>query len=80
MTDLPLPPGVSLRGPELIEAVEVLTPDALAFIAQLQRTFNGRRLELLARREERQSALDAGQLPDFLAETQAIRAGDWQVG
>ncbi len=80
MTHLSLPTGVSLNGPELAETTEVLTADALAFIVQLQRKFNARRLELLARRETRQAALDAGQLPDFLPETQAIREGDWQVG
>ncbi len=80
MTHLSLPTGVSLNGPELAETAEVLTADALAFIVQLQRKFNARRLELLARRETRQAALDAGQLPDFLPETQAIREGDWKVG
>ncbi len=80
MPHLPLPTGVSLNGPELAEAAEVLTAEALAFIVQLQRKFNARRLELLARRETRQAALDSGQLPDFLPETQSIREGDWRVG
>ncbi len=56
---------------------EILTPDALAFVAKLQRKFNARRLECLARRQERQAALDAGGTLDFLPETKPIREGDW---
>ena len=79
MSDLTLPAGLKLNAPAIAETAEVLTPEALAFLAQLQRTFNARRLELLARRVERQAALDAGRLPNFLPETAAVRAGDWQV-
>jgi malate synthase len=57
----------------------VLTPAALAFIGQLHREFNGRRLALLQRRAERQAHFDAGELPAFPPETQAIRQGNWQV-
>jgi len=60
-------------------AAEVLTPDALAFLAELHRAFDARRLELLARRAARQTRFDAGESPDFLAETAAVRAGDWRV-
>jgi len=60
-------------------ATEVLTPEALAFLAQLHRRFNDRRLELLALREERQTRFDAGAAPDFLPETAKVRAGDWKV-
>ncbi len=58
---------------------EVLTGDALAFVADLQRRFGDRRLELLERRAKRQVELDAGVRPDFLAETAEIRQGDWRV-
>jgi malate synthase len=58
---------------------EILSAEALAFIAGLHRRFNRPRLELLARRMERREDFDAGKLPDFLAETKAIRAGDWAV-
>jgi malate synthase len=58
---------------------EILTPPALAFLAGLHRKFNATRLKLLARRQERQARFDAGELPDFLPETAAIRAGDWTV-
>ncbi|MEO8443752.1 MAG: malate synthase A, partial [Gammaproteobacteria bacterium] len=48
-------------------------------MAHLHRKFNGRRLELLARRHQRQAELDAGQLPGFLPDTAPVRAGDWRV-
>lgn len=59
---------------------EILSPGALAFLAELHRRFDGRRRELLAARAERQARFDAGELPDFLPETAEIRAGDWTVG
>ena len=57
----------------------ILTPESLAFVALLERTFGARRRELLARRKVVQAGYDAGGLPDFLAETAAIRASDWKV-
>ena len=64
-----LPYGVSLRGPVTEEGSRILTPEALRFLADLARAFEPRRADLLSRRRERQRALDAGALPDFLAET-----------
>src|SRR5262245_20891279 len=61
------------------EFAQILTPAALEFLATLHRGFNGRRLELLQRRVERQKRIDQGELPDFLPETKAIRESDWQV-
>ncbi len=61
------------------EFAEILTPQALAFVARLQREFGPRRAELLQKRAERQAKIDAGVLPDFLPETASIRAGDWTV-
>jgi malate synthase len=58
---------------------EILSGEALAFIAGLHRRFNRRRLELLVRRMGRQEDFDAGKLPNFLAETKSIRDGDWKV-
>ncbi|MGI8432464.1 MAG: malate synthase A, partial [Chthoniobacterales bacterium] len=52
------PEGVEVRGEITPAFAEILTRDALAFVAKLQRTFNGRRLQCLQRREERQAALD----------------------
>ena len=61
------------------ELATILTPEALDFVAELQSAFNGRRLELLARRAERQRQISAGVMPDFLPETADIRAADWTV-
>jgi malate synthase len=72
-------PGVEVRGSRLPRADDVLTPAALDFLAQLQREFNPTRLALLQARHDRQARFDAGELPDFLAETRHVRAGDWQV-
>jgi malate synthase len=64
----------------LAGAERVLTDDALAFVADLQRRFDPTRRALLGEREVRQRAFDGGALPDFLGETQAIREGAWSVG
>ena len=58
---------------------EILTPEALNFVASLSRCFERRRLTLMGARAKRQTEFDAGKLPDFLSETQQIRNGDWQV-
>ncbi len=71
--------GVEVRGPVDARCAGVLSADALAFVARLQREFGGRRAALLQRRAERQRELDAGVRPDFLAETRAVREGDWRV-
>ncbi|MFP4322855.1 MAG: malate synthase A [Anaerolineales bacterium] len=57
----------------------VLTTEALAFVENLHRQFNTQRQALLKARQEREAALHAGQLPDFLPETAEIRAAEWQV-
>jgi len=61
-------------------AGEILTGEALGFIAELHERFDARRLELLAVRIERQKRFDAGELPDFPEETQHIRESDWRIG
>ena len=72
-----LPAGVELRGER---DGEILTDEALDFVAGLQRAFGGRREELLARRAERQERLLGGELPDFLAETRSVREdASWRV-
>lgn len=73
-----LPKGVEITGKMGPRFEEILTPDALAFVAKLERTFGSRRLECLQRRQERQAALDRGKTLDFLEETKSIRDGDWQ--
>ncbi len=79
MTALELPAGVIIEGEIKPGYEKVLTKEAIEFIADLQRRFNGRREELLAARVERQKRLDAGEKPDFLPETAHIRESDWTV-
>src|SRR5262245_3886458 len=74
-----LPYGVALRAPLPEDGARILTHEALRFVADLARVFEPRRASLLARRRERQRALDAGALPDFLPETREVRAADWRV-
>jgi malate synthase len=71
--------GVKIDAPHHPGQDQVLTPEAIHFLAELQRRFNGRRLELLAARKERQKRLDAGEKPDFLPETKHIRESEWTV-
>jgi malate synthase len=71
--------GVEINAKPSGRQAEILSAEALAFVAGLHRRFNKRRLELLARRQERQKLFDAGKLPDFLPETKSIRDGDWTV-
>jgi malate synthase len=59
--------------------VDLLGPDARAFLARLHRCFEPARQERLAARVQRQAAFDGGALPDFRADTAAIRDGDWRV-
>jgi malate synthase len=61
-------------------ADEVLTEAALDFLAELHERFYSRRLDLLEAREERQDQFDAGELPDFPADTCEIREAEWTVG
>jgi malate synthase len=72
-------PGVEFLAPVSESYAEILTPQAIAFIVDLQRTFNARRKTLLSARHERQKRLDAGEKPDFLEETRNIRESAWTV-
>jgi len=58
---------------------DLLTPAALTFLAELHGRFEPVRQTLLAARSVRQARFDAGELPDFRADTRAIREGDWRV-
>ncbi|MBN8744110.1 MAG: malate synthase A [Thiomonas arsenitoxydans] len=79
MTTPSAPQGVTLNAPLQPGFDRILTPDALAFVAQLHRAFEPRRQALLAARAARTARLDAGEKPDFLAETRAVREGDWKI-
>jgi len=71
--------GVQVLGEENETTARVLTPEALDFVAGLHRRFDPVRRSLLAERERRQAAFDAGALPGLLPETAEIRAADWTV-
>ena len=68
--------GVSIHGPLNDQTRKILNKEATAFLALLHRSFNGRRKELLQRRDIRQAELDKGVLPDFSLETKHIRDND----
>jgi malate synthase len=72
-------PGVEFLAPIADSYAEILTPDAVAFVVDLQRTFNKRRKDLLTTRHERQKRIDAGEKPNFLAETKSVRDAEWTV-
>src|SRR5262245_22527418 len=71
--------GVEVLAPLESGFEEILTPEALGFVAGLARRFAADREKALRRRVERQAAFDCGVMPDFLEETASIRAGDWKV-
>jgi malate synthase len=64
------PAGVEVLGPD---GEDVLSTEALAFVALLERELGPTRAELLHRRQARSGR------PDFLAETRSVREGDWTV-
>ncbi len=71
--------GIQWSGPYPEAFARVLTPEALAFVAGLARRYHWELEVLLAKREERQLRFDQGARPAPLAETVAIREGDWRV-
>src|SRR6266545_4303360 len=71
--------GISIAGLPAQRAAEILSPEALEFVALLQREFEPRRRELLAARAERWQRLKDGELPDFLPETRSVRESEWRV-
>ena len=73
------PDGVRITGINGERYDQVLTVSALAFLADLHRTFDTRRLAELQTREARYEKLAAGGSFDFLPETQEIREADWEV-
>ncbi len=74
-----LPAGVTITAPHNPEFDSVLSAEALGFVARLHRQFEARRQQLLAARVERAKRLDAGERPEFLAETRSVREGDWRI-
>ncbi len=74
-----LPDGVQIHAPVTEAFANILTPEALSFVARLHRKFQSRRQELLAARDTRAKRLAEGERPDFLAETRSVREGDWRI-
>ena len=72
-------PGVELLAPVNGSYREILTPEALSFVADLQRKSNARRKALLDARHERQKRIEGGERPDFLKETKGTRDAEWAV-
>lgn len=70
---------INILGPQNVVTEEILTVEALQFVATLHRRFNERRLQLLEDRQEKQRALDNGGTLDFLEETKAIRESEWTI-
>ncbi len=73
------PAGVEILGRITSQFSEILTPQALAFVARLARKFEARRRELMQLRVQRQAEFDAGKLPGFLPDTKPIRDSEWSV-
>jgi malate synthase len=73
-------PAVVVDAEPLPRQEEVLTGEALAFVAELHRRFAPRRAELLERRARRRAEIARTASLDFLPETAAIRSDDtWRV-
>src|SRR5229473_273482 len=70
---------ISLLGRVSAGFADILTEEALHFIADLHRRFDPRRQDLLARRAARQKEFDRGKLPDFLPDTPKTREQEWRV-
>jgi malate synthase len=71
---------IQLQGPDERDFDKILTPDALEFVAVLQREFGDRRQQLLQERAQRRQRLhDGEETLGFLDETASVRDGDWQV-
>ncbi|HEY9716916.1 MAG TPA: malate synthase A [Trichormus sp.] len=59
---------------------EILTPEALEFVAELHTQFNPTREKLLANRAQRKAEINSGKFPDFLKETESVRNdAKWHV-
>ena len=71
---------LTLHAPaEVDRGAEVLTAEALAFLAELQRRFGRRRDELMAARERRREEVSRTHRLDFLSETRELREREWRV-
>ncbi|MFB6226940.1 MAG: malate synthase A [bacterium] len=74
-----LPENVEIEGSVDSKFEDILTPEALEFVAKITRQFRDRRNEILEERKKQQKRFDDGEKPDFRPETEDIREGDWTV-
>ena len=65
--------AIQVLGKATAESSELLTPEALAFVAALAREFEPQRRALMQKRAERQAEINGGHLPDFLPDAQGVR-------
>jgi malate synthase len=79
LSQKPPSPGIAITVPVSAEFATILTPGALEFLSKLVRKFSKRREELLARRDQRQARIDAGEMPGFLRESEEIRNSEWTI-
>ena len=77
--EMELTAGIKVTGAMAPEFSDILTPEALHFVAGLERRFGAERKRLIAARSKFQQRLDSGEKPRVLAETSDIRAGDWKI-
>jgi malate synthase len=68
-----------IDGPVFGDLATILTADAAKFVVALHRNLDSHRKRLLQARIERQSAVKAGDFPDFLPATELISISDWKV-
>jgi malate synthase len=71
--------GIEVLGSRRMDHEAILPEPALTLLADLHRRFEPRRQALLAERAKVQARCDAGELPDFRADTRAIRESGWKV-
>ncbi len=72
--------GLTLVAPTDVVVDDILDTPARALIAELSRAFRPRLFDLLRERQARQARFDAKtETLDFLAETRAVREGDWKI-
>ncbi len=71
--------SIQILGPVPAQYADVVTGDALGFVAELHRNFETARRRLMQARVQRQAEIDAGAAPDFLPATRSVREGDWRV-
>ena len=75
----PMSAGIEINGPAVPGLAEILTDEACAFVAMLERRFGDERRRLLEARAAFQARIDAGEDPAFRPDTKAIREGDWTI-